>query len=124
MAVTYELGISSVDAITVYPEYNYSPHDDQERSDIRAKDGTLYQYQYYAYNKFDVSLEWLPASDAALINSWYDTNVDLIWFVTSNNDTEATTVRIMNNEKPIADFQAPYIEYYKGKLSLEATVGK
>lgn len=123
MTISYQLGISSVDAITLYPEYNLDINTSQERTDHRAKDGTLYQYRWSQYRTYDLDLQWVPSSDAALVNSWFESNADLIFFINSGGSTAATAVRIMNDTRPFSELNAPYTDYYQGALSLEATSG-
>ena len=119
MSTTYELGISSADAVTLYPEWDYSKGEKQVRTETRAKSGRLRVYKWYDYEKISFQNNWVPASDAALVNSWWDSNTKLLLLITSDSVTEVHSVMIMNDETPLAAYNKPYIEYFKGKIELE-----
>ena len=115
----YQLGISSADAVTLYPEWDYFNGETQIRNEHRSKSGRLRLYKWGDYRKIKFSLNWLPASDAALVNSWWDTNTELLFFVNSSTATEVHSVMLLNKESPLGSYNEPYNDYYKGKLELE-----
>jgi hypothetical protein len=119
MALTFELGISSVDAITLYPEYDYKGGEIQLRTEHRTKSGKLYLYKWGDYSKFQFNVNYLPASDASLINSWWDSNTELLFLITSGTATEVHSVVLMNKDTPFQQFNKPYADKYKGKVLLE-----
>lgn len=124
----YELGPTSSTAVTLNPNYDIDINNEQNRADHRSIDGTLYQYKYHSFRSFDISLEWVPATDASIINSWFDTNTDLTFFISSGTSVNSyevysVDVRILNNSSPMNNFQAPYVEYYAGALKLESIAG-
>lgn len=119
MALTFELGISSSDAVTLYPEYNYKGGDVQLKNQARTLSGKLYLYKRGDYEKFQFSVNYLPASDASLVNSWWDTNTKLLFFINSSTATEVHSVILMNKDTPFQQFNIPYADKYKGKVLLE-----
>ncbi len=119
MALTFELGISSADAVTLYPEYDYKGGEVQLRNQMRTPSGKGYLYKHGDYKKFQFSIQFLPASDASLVNSWWDTNTELLFFITSSTATEVHSVVIMNKDTPFQQFNKPYADKYKGKVLLE-----
>lgn len=117
---TFELGISSATVARFFPEFeSYSQGKKQVRDDHRTKTGKLYQYKYGDYARINVDVNYLPASDAALVNSWFENNSDLLFFVTSGSVTEVFSVHIMNTETPLASYSKPYDNLYKGVIKLE-----
>lgn len=116
---TYELGISSSDAVTLYPEFDYKAEKKQKRSDHRTRSGKLYSYKWYDVQKFDFDLSWVNESISGIINSWFDARTELLFFITSGGSTEVHSVMIMNDETPMSEFQKPYQNYYKGTIKLE-----
>lgn len=119
MALTFELGISSSDAVTLYPEYNYKGGEVQLRTEHRTKSGKMYLYKWGEYRKIQFNVNYLPASDASLVNSWWDTNTELLFFITSDTATEVHSVVLMNKDTPFQQFNKPYADKYKGKVLLE-----
>jgi len=119
MSTTFELGPTSATAVTLYPEWDYWNGEKQVRTEKRAKSGRLRVYKWYDYERIDFGLNWVPASDAAVVNSWWDSNTELLWFVTSDSTTEVHSVMILNEETPLAAYNKPYNNYYKGKIELE-----
>jgi len=119
MTFQLQLGPDSSTAITLHPEWDYEFKTSQTRSDMRTPAGKLYQYKYGDYKSFDLSLEYFPSSEASIVNSWADTNTDLLFFVTSDTATEVNSVRIMNDESPFSEFNEPFVDRWKGSLTLE-----
>lgn len=119
MSTTYELGITSATAITLYPEYDLKIEEKQIRNEHRSKSGKLRVYKWGDYNRINFNVNWLAAADAAIVNSWWDSNTELLFFVTSDTATQVYSVMILNKETPMNQFNAPYREYYKGKILLE-----
>ena len=116
---SFELGISSSDAVTLYPEWNYESGKIKIQAEHRTTTGALYQYKFSDYKRFDFSVNWIDSSVAALVNSWWDTNTDLLFFVTSGSATEVHSVHLMGTDTPLRKFDKPYDNYYKGKIHLE-----
>jgi len=119
MSTTYELGISSADAVTLYPEWDYSKGERQVRTEHRSKSGKLKLYKWYDYEKIYFQNNWMTASNAALVNSWWDSNTELLFLITSSTVTEVHSVMIMNDETPMASYNKPYNDHFKGKIELE-----
>lgn len=119
MSTTFELGPTSATAVTLYPEWDYWQGEKQMRTETRAKSGRLRLYKWYDYDRIDFGLNWVPASDAALVNSWWDSNTELLFFVTSDSITEVHSVMLMNDDTPLAAYNKPYNNYFTGRIELE-----
>ena len=61
----------------------------------------------------------MEVGDAAIVNSWWDTNTKLLFFITSNSVTEIHSVMIMNTETPFAQYVNPFDDKMKGQVELE-----
>lgn len=86
MSLSFELGISSDTAIVLRPEYSSKPKNrKQTRSDLRARNGALYKYIWSTYDKIKFNLEFVPSSDATIVNSWWESGTDLLLFVNSGD---------------------------------------
>lgn len=119
MSIIFKLGINSNTAVTIRPDFDYELGKKQIRNDHRTRGGHLYMYKWSDYIKIKFKTEFVPATDAAVINSWFDTNTDLLWFVTSGGVTDVYSVVIVNDDTPLKAHTAPYAEYYSGKIELE-----
>jgi len=116
----YALGPTWPLAVSLYPEYDLWIGKRQRRTDTRAKFGNLRTYKWYEQDKIEFSLNWLCASYASLINSWWDTNTKLQFYITSNNGpAEVHSLMLMNENEPLVAHNKPYIEYYRGEIRLE-----
>lgn len=119
MSTIYQLGISSANAITIYPEFKMKPDKKQIRNEHRSKSGRLRLYKWGDYERFSLPLSFVPTSEAAIINSWWDTNTELLLFINSDSTIAVHSVMILNKESPINEYQAPYQTYMKGIVKLE-----
>lgn len=119
MTLTFELGIDSSTAVNLRPNFDYQNGKKQIRNDYRTKGGRAYRYKWGEYRRIKFTAEYVPASAAAVVNSWFDSNTELLWFITSGDVTEVHSVMIMNDDTPFQKTIAPYDNLYKGKIELE-----
>jgi hypothetical protein len=118
MAIIYQLGITSVDAVTLNcekPEIGKKQMDYQHR----ASTGILYQTIINTFHKITLPLEYVPNSHAAIINSWWESQTLLRFFVTSDTATDVRSVMITGAELPLNAQEKPYDSYFSGKVVLE-----
>lgn len=119
MSFTFELGISSADAVELLPEYDYKSDTVKIENRHRAKSGRLYTYLWASYDQIEFSCKYVPASAAAVVNSWWESNTELLFFVTSNSVTEVYSVVLNNKDRPFQKYSKPYADRYEGKILLE-----
>lgn len=119
MALTFELGISSATTVTILPTYAFKPDEKQIRSETRTRSGKLFEYKWGAYTRFKVPVEFVNGSDYSLINSWFDSRTQLLFFITSDSATEVHSVMIRNNETPLNMHPKPHYTLWKGTIVLE-----
>ena len=119
MSVTYTLGPSSDTEITIIPEYDYQSGEDMDRTTIRARSGKLYAYKWYDTKKIKFSANLFDNSDAAIVNSWWDTQTKLIFFENNAGTVTVTSVMIMNKSAPFQQYVKPYVTKFKGVIELE-----
>lgn len=119
MALTYELGITSQTAIELKPEYDYKESQVQIKNVHRTRSGRLRTYTWADYKHFEFTARFVTAENAAIVNSWFDSNAELLFFITSDSTTEVHSVVITNPDSPFQQHIKPYRTYYQGKISLE-----
>lgn len=119
MTLVFQLGPSSATAVTLRPEYDYAEPDRKIESRHRTLSAKEYVYRWSSYERFEFSVQYVPAGDAAIVNSWWDSNTNLLFFITSDSTTEVHSVRLGGEEKPLTGFNPPYHTYRQGKILLE-----
>jgi len=115
----YELGISSADAIQLYPEYDYAPDLRKIETVMRTPSGRMWAYKWGDYHRWKFTVNYVPVADAAVVNSWYDTNTELLFFVTSGSATEVNSVMLRGKSRPLIGYNKPYNDQMRGKIQLE-----
>ena len=119
MSTNYYLGTSSADAVTLLPEKSYRAGKKQIRSVLRTRGGGLFLYTWGDYEKYKIPVDYMPASAASLVNSWWETNTELLFFVESGGATEVHSVMILNTDTPMDSHAPPYVDKYKGTIKQE-----
>jgi len=84
-SLVFELGVSSVDAVEVMPHTSFKNREKMIRSDFRSSDGTLFSYKWGDYKQFDFKTEFVPSNSAMLINSWWNSQSELLFFINSGS---------------------------------------
>ena len=117
--VEYRLGPTSATSIPLYPDEGmelgkYLMHNTQ-----RAADGHLYGYEFGTYHKSSFPVQFMPASDAAIVNSWWESQAKLLLFVTSGPVTAVHSCMIMGESSPMNQVNKPYDDRFKGTIPLE-----
>lgn len=120
MSLTFELGVNSATAIQLYPEYDFGDDTKLIESRHRTLSGAQYSYRWANYEHFEFSLNFVTQANASIINSWWDSRAELLFFVSSGGSTDVYSVMLMNNENPLDGFNKPYDSYRKGKIILES----
>lgn len=119
MTISYKLGITSVDAVEFYPEWDYSNSQTMTKSIHRTRTGNLYQYKWNDYKQIDFKASWVTSETVSIVNSWWSSQALLLWFVYDGTTTDVTSVMITNKDAPFAENVKPYTEYWQGKIQLE-----
>lgn len=119
MTMTYTLGPTSETEVTVIPGNDFRDDETMNRSTIRTLSGKMFSYKWYDTKKINFSVNLLVNSDAAIVNSWWDSHSKLIFFESDGTTTLTTSVMIVNKSAPFAQFSPPYLSRYKGAIELE-----
>jgi hypothetical protein len=117
--MTFTLGITSENEITILPDQNYTKENKLNISTHRAKSGKLYTYRWSSFKKIKFSASLFDTSDASIVNSWWDTQTKLIFFEYDGTTTFCTSVQIMNKEAPFMGFEEPKLSLRSGTIELE-----
>lgn len=119
MSVIFELGPTSATAVTLRPEHDYEPDTEKIEDSYRSKSGHLYVYKWSDYETIRFSVEYVGGNAASLINSWWQSNTQLLFFVTSGGVTDVHSVMLRGDNRPLRKFNKPGAQYFRGKILLE-----
>ena len=102
--------------------YGYKSGEEQNRAEIRTKDGKLFTYISPAstYRKIEIPMKFVNSSDVSLINSYWSTATDLRYIEDDSFPNSFYNVRIVGKTEPFVKFVEPYFrQLYEGKVVLE-----
>jgi len=119
MSIAYSLGPTSATEVTFYPGWDYTSGEEMDRTVMRSRTGKLYTYKWSDTKTIEFKVNYFDNSDAAIVNSWWDSQTELIWFVNQDGTTECTSVMLMNKEAPFREYQKPYTTKFQGVIKLE-----
>jgi len=119
MSKTYLLGTNSATGIVLIPEWDYSFGEEISRSSFRTRNGRLFSYKWHDYNKIKFDTNWVTNSNAAIVNSWWDTQTKLIFIDITDTTATITSCMLIGKEAPFREHPEPYVEYFKGVIELE-----
>lgn len=120
MSATFTLSDGTT-TITIYPKWDFKKKRKMDRSDHRMYDASMFTYRWAAYDVFEFSLEGITPAQAATINGWWENKTELTFAVSGSPVTTGGTVKISGNRTPFPKFLYPRVDYYQGKIELEAT---
>lgn len=106
------------DTVDFDPGKGYDAPDDLEVTQVKALDGTLYSYTRYHKEQYEVPLDEISSSDAALINGWWEDKEEVTFYPDYASYPAVTvSVKIINAEKPM-QHDYPNWDLYAGELIL------
>jgi hypothetical protein len=113
--MNFALGINSATALILYPEFDYTDVLTKIEKIHRLENGDMYRYKTGVYDKFKFKLRHFPESDASVVNSWWESNSGLMFWI----DSDVSSVMLTNKKIPIGQFQKPYTDLMQGTIELE-----
>ena len=117
--VEFRLGPTSATSIVLYPDEGMELGKHLMHNTQRAADGHLYGYEFGTYHKSSIPVQFMPSSDAAIVNSWWESQAKLLLFVTSGPVTAVHSCMIMGETCPMNQLNKPYDDRFKGTIPLE-----
>ncbi len=106
----------SDDWVTLEPEYNLKQRDTKQENIFRVRSGRRYVYSWGDSKSWRFNVRYVNSAIVATVNSWWESDTELLY---GNIDrTEVNTVRLENRNLPIAEFEKPYDDLFKGKIEL------
>lgn len=115
--MSFRLFVDSSNGITLNPEYDYEKNRTKIENDHRTRDGSMFRYKWSAFDKFGFGVRYLNSSNMAIVNSWWESNTDLLF--KDENSTEVFSLRLVNDSLPISKFIKPYDNLFSGVIELE-----
>jgi hypothetical protein len=115
--MSFRLFVDSSNGVTLDVEYDYADLRSKIENKHRTRDGSQYTYKWSAWDKLSFSIMYVNSSTKALVNSWWESNTDLLF--KDENATEVFSVHLSNDSLPISKFVKPYTSLWKGVIELE-----
>lgn len=135
LAVVYEddaLGAFYLDNVFLYPsvaattEIEIMPDWDIDlgrtatMTKTRSQAGRLFLYDWNHYVAKSISLDFVPAAQAEIINRFWQKRTKLLLKIMRHDILTDFISGVITDEKtPLNQFQSPYTDYYRGKLTFE-----
>jgi len=114
--MSWALFVDSSNSISFDPEWDLTEPGEKIESQHRAKSGNLYRYTWGSFDEFTFSMKFVSSSDAAIVNSWWTSNTELLFM--DEATTQVYSVQLMNKKKPITKRIMPYDDQFQGKIKL------
>jgi hypothetical protein len=108
--------------VELFPEWNFSAGEIAKIDTIRTDASILHMYKEYDYKEISFNTKHVPASEAAIVNSWWSTQTKLTWFTELGSVTTVDSIMIGNNDEPFTQYSKGYTTQYDGKIVLEEYV--
>lgn len=108
---------SSGNHVTLEPEWNFTRADKKEETEHRTRAGKRYVYKWGEYKKFKFDVQHVSSSTAAIVNSWWSSNTDLLFM--ESGASAVYSVQLVNAELPFGKYVKPYTDKYIGTIELE-----
>lgn len=119
MSTTFSLeALGTMDTVSLYPKWDYKRTRQMDRSDHRVYSTNLFSYRWVCVDKIEMSLEWLEASSAALIRSWFENQSRVILTIDMDGSAPMQLFKLDAQTSPLKMMMNP--AYYQGKISLQS----
>lgn len=76
----FKLGPDADSTIALYPEWDYENGLKKIEKKHRLQNADLYVYKTGEYEEIEIKAKFMPLSDAAIINSWWQSNASLVYY--------------------------------------------
>ncbi|MDH4249041.1 MAG: hypothetical protein OEW39_14650 [Deltaproteobacteria bacterium] len=120
MAVYWDDVLTTIDPITLYPEWSFTEQARLIQARHRTLGGREHVYTWGKYFAYEVPLRFLSTSHAALINWWWSNQFHLLFTLDTSDSESNFIVRIANDRQPIGGRVKPYVDLWQGVLQLES----
>lgn len=114
--MTYRLFVNSSTGVDVEPEWGFKDSGKKVETRHRTRSGEEYVYRWGDYRTFDVPVMYVSSSTMAIVNSWWNSNTELLFM--EEGSTDVSSVHISNKSKPIDSKIKPYDNLFKGTIKL------
>lgn len=115
--MSHLLFVDSSNSVTLEPEWDFEQGQKKNETVHRTRAGNRFVYKWGEFETFKFSLNFVDSSTAAIVNSWWNTNTELLF--STDGGVTVSSVQLTNRSKPLARFNMPYDDEYKGKIELE-----
>lgn len=112
--------VAEITEIEIMPDWNIDLGQTATMAKTRSQAGRLFLYDWNHYVKKSISLDFVPAVQAQIINRFWQNRTKLLLKTMRNSILADFTLGVITDDKtPLNQYQAPYSDYYRGKLTFE-----
>jgi len=115
--------LTTVDMLDLYPDRSLVDNREITVSRHSTLGGREASYKWGEWNGWQVSLKFLPASEANLLDIWWRDNRPLLWVPDTSDSTQMHIVQMVNAVSPVTTLQRPYQDLKNVSLMLETVQG-
>ncbi len=113
----FTLFIDSYNSVSFDVEYDFRNDTKQIKSEHQSRSGRRFTYKWGEVGGRSFSVRFVSSSTAAIVNSWWSSNVSLRLQEEGTLDVFSCT--LVSDTPPIGRFEKPYNDLYRGKIELE-----
>lgn len=111
---------AAITQIEIMPDWNLETGHTATTTKTRTQAGRLFIYDWHHYAKKSITLDFVPALQAQIINGFWQKRAKLLFTATEDNNLYEYTMGVITNDRtPLSQYQQPYTHYFRGKLSFE-----
>lgn len=111
---------AAITEIEIMPDWNIDLGRTATMTKTRSQAGRLFLYDWNHYVTKSISLDFVPASQAEIINRFWQKRTKLLLKSMRHDILTDFILGVITDDKtPLNQFQSPYTDYYRGKLTFE-----
>lgn len=111
---------AAITEIEFMPDWNIDLGRTATMTKTRSQAGRLFLYDWNHYTNKSITLDFVPAAQAEIINRFWQNRTKLLLQSIRQEIIYDFTFGIITDDKtPLNQFQSPYTDYYRGKLTFE-----
>lgn len=116
MSSRFMLFVSSGFGVDLNPAWDFMQDKPKLQDTHRTRTGKELIYLWGSYEYFSFSLMHVDSSTAAQVNSWWDSNADLLF--TTDSGATVHSVHLSNADRPLSNFSQPDDTMFDGTIEL------
>lgn len=110
--------LTRVDPLTVFPDWSLLTRERAMALQHRTREGLLQRSRWSSAFEFQLPLRWLSSGEAAVLNWWWENQLNLAFTLDTSDSESVFICRIVNPSQPVGKRMRPYPDQWAGRLEL------